>query len=211
MLNKQDRSKSTKHSPLAIAWPFERVAHFHRSDIKQTPPYIICDWFISNSMLKDDVRRWMSKDSRYAHNTESSYKNHTISLPGGCSIEVKTIGESSSGQPKGGCNWPIETFLLNYSTGSASIKQKSVHGCILPTASLSALKFTSFHNQVPLLSSNSHCVVGQCNGAVAALPSDNITSHISSHDIGKITCLFKRKFTRLWKIKDKQHCQGNPH
>ena len=52
MLNKQDRSKSTNHSPLA--WPFELMAHFHRNDMKQTLVCIVCDWLISNSTFKDD-------------------------------------------------------------------------------------------------------------------------------------------------------------
>lgn len=32
-----------------------------------------CDWVISNSMSKDDVKRWMLNDSHYAHTTESGY------------------------------------------------------------------------------------------------------------------------------------------
>ena len=35
MLNKQNGSKSANHSPLA--WPFELLAHLHRSDMKQIP------------------------------------------------------------------------------------------------------------------------------------------------------------------------------
>ena len=58
MLSKQDGSESTNHSPLA--WPFELVAHLHRSDMNQTLACIGCDWLISNSTSKDDVVRWMS-------------------------------------------------------------------------------------------------------------------------------------------------------
>ena len=54
-LSKQDGSKSTNHSPLT--WPFELVAHLHRSDMKQTSVCIGCDWLISNSKSKDDVER----------------------------------------------------------------------------------------------------------------------------------------------------------
>ena len=42
--------------------------------MKQTPECVLCDWFISNSTSKDDVERWMSKDSHYARNTERGYK-----------------------------------------------------------------------------------------------------------------------------------------
>ena len=42
--------------------------------MKQTPVCVLCDWLISNSTLKGDVERWMSKDSRYARNTERDYK-----------------------------------------------------------------------------------------------------------------------------------------
>ena len=52
---------------------FELVAYFHKSDMKQTPVCVLCDWLISNSTTKDDVERWMSKDSRYAHSTERGY------------------------------------------------------------------------------------------------------------------------------------------
>ena len=73
MLSKQVKSKSTNHSPLV--WPSELVAHSRRSDIKQTPICIGCNWLISNSMSKKmDVKRWMSKDSLHACNTESGYK-----------------------------------------------------------------------------------------------------------------------------------------
>ena len=73
--------KSTNHSPLA--WPFELVAHFHGGDVKQTPVCIGCGLVLhrlwSNSTSKDDVERWMSKDSRYARNTENS-KSKSMSL-----------------------------------------------------------------------------------------------------------------------------------
>ena len=72
MLNKQDESRSTNHSPLA--WPFELVSYFHKSDMKQTPLCVLCDWLISNSSSKDDDERWMSKDSHYARNTERGSK-----------------------------------------------------------------------------------------------------------------------------------------
>ena len=42
--------------------------------MKQTPICVLCDWLISNSTSKDDIERWMSKDSRYARNTERGYK-----------------------------------------------------------------------------------------------------------------------------------------
>ena len=71
MPNKQG-SKLTNYS--SLAWPFELVAHFQRSDMKQTPA---CDWCILILVrlacwktLKDDVKRWMSKDTRSACNTE---------------------------------------------------------------------------------------------------------------------------------------------
>ena len=57
---KQDRLKSTNHSPLM--WPFKHVAHLHRRDMKQTSACIVCDWLISNSPPKDDVERWLSND-----------------------------------------------------------------------------------------------------------------------------------------------------
>ena len=75
MLKKQDGSKSINHSQLA--WPFELVTYCHKSDMKQTPVCVLCDWLISNSTSKEDVDRWMSKDSRYARNTERGYKTLT--------------------------------------------------------------------------------------------------------------------------------------
>ena len=48
--------------------------------MKQTPVCVLCDWFISNSTSKDDVERWMSKDSRYARNTERGYNMRTIKI-----------------------------------------------------------------------------------------------------------------------------------
>ena len=42
--------------------------------MKQTPVCVLCDWLISNSTSKDDVERWMLKDSHYACNTEHGYK-----------------------------------------------------------------------------------------------------------------------------------------
>ena len=42
--------------------------------MKQTPICVLCNWLISNSTSKDDIERWMSKDSRYARNTERGYK-----------------------------------------------------------------------------------------------------------------------------------------
>ena len=54
MLNKQDTSKSTNHSPLAC--PFQLVVHLHKSDMKQTKPCISCDWLISNSTSKEECQ-----------------------------------------------------------------------------------------------------------------------------------------------------------
>ena len=42
--------------------------------MKQTSVCVLCDWFISKSTSKDNVERWMSKDSRYARSTERGYK-----------------------------------------------------------------------------------------------------------------------------------------
>ena len=42
--------------------------------MKQTPVCVLCDWLISNSTSKDDIKRWLSKDNRYARNTERGYK-----------------------------------------------------------------------------------------------------------------------------------------
>ena len=42
--------------------------------MKQTPVCVLYDWLISNSTSKDNVERWMSKDSRYARSTERGYK-----------------------------------------------------------------------------------------------------------------------------------------
>ena len=50
------------------------MTYFHKSDIKQTPVCILCDWLISNSTSKDDVEGCTSKDSLYARNTERGYK-----------------------------------------------------------------------------------------------------------------------------------------
>ena len=83
MLNKQDGSQSTNHGPLA--WPFELVTYFHKSDMKQTPVCVLCDWLISISTSKGDVERWISKDSRYAHNTERGYKKRWHELRVGSS------------------------------------------------------------------------------------------------------------------------------
>ena len=46
--------------------------------MKQTPVCILCDLLISNSTLKDDVERWMSKDSRYVRNTERGLINKLV-------------------------------------------------------------------------------------------------------------------------------------
>ena len=47
--------------------------YLNKSDMKQTPDYVLCDWFISNNTSKDDVERWMSKNHRYARNPERGY------------------------------------------------------------------------------------------------------------------------------------------
>ena len=49
------------------------MTYLNKSDMKQTPICVLCDWFILNNTLKDDVERWMLKDSRYARNTERGY------------------------------------------------------------------------------------------------------------------------------------------
>ena len=59
---KHDGSKSTNHC--SLAWPFKLIAHFDRSDIKQTPVCIVCDLLISNSTPKGECQ-----------STESGYKD----------------------------------------------------------------------------------------------------------------------------------------
>ena len=49
------------------------MTYLHQSNIKQTPVCVECDWFISKNTSKDDVERWMSKDTRYARNTKRGY------------------------------------------------------------------------------------------------------------------------------------------
>ena len=65
------------------------MAYFHKSDMKQTLVCIVCDWLISNSTSKDDVERWMSKNSRHARNTESGYKGFLCNCDDVFSIHYK--------------------------------------------------------------------------------------------------------------------------
>ena len=64
-------NETDRNPPITAHRTFELVANLRRSDIKQTPACSGCDWLISNSTWKGDVERWISKDNRYAGNTES--------------------------------------------------------------------------------------------------------------------------------------------
>ena len=71
------------------------MTYLNKSDMKQTPVCVLCDWFISNNTSKDDVERWMSKDSRYALNTERCYNVSVVWNKNGM--------HKSETKPKHGC------------------------------------------------------------------------------------------------------------
>ena len=60
--------------------------------MKQTPVCVLSDWPISNSTSKDDVERWMSKDSRYARSTERRY-NYVVHILFNVVLTFKSVGE----------------------------------------------------------------------------------------------------------------------
>ena len=57
-------NKMDQNPPITAHWNdlLNLSAHLHRSDLKQTPACIGCDWLTSNSMSNVDVKRIMSND-----------------------------------------------------------------------------------------------------------------------------------------------------
>ena len=73
VVRKQTRIEIHQSQPTSMT--FRTCDSFPKSDMKRT---LTCDWCVSilvslasRKTLKDDVKRWMSKDWRYASNTES--------------------------------------------------------------------------------------------------------------------------------------------